>query len=160
MNKPFGTVSLGGATGIPNAPQPDAQAEQVLTDRMASLGKLVAGLAHEMNNPLASVLANLELAQVDVGELIQNGSPAAQLETLQEELRNARDAAERVRQLLHDLRMFSRAEDEEPTPVDVADILDTSLRIARNAIRYRARIVKDYERVSPVLATETGLAQA
>lgn len=160
MNKPFAAASGGESTGIPNAPRPDAEATQVLTDRMASVGKLVAGLAHEMNNPLASVLANLELAQVDAAEMLRQGVSGALLDGLRQELRNARESAERVRQILHDLRVFSRAEDEEPGPVDVAEVVDTSLRIARNAIRYRARIVKDYERVSPVLATETGLAQA
>lgn len=159
MNTPLGTASHAGDSGISSDPSRDVQAQQILTDRMASVGKMVAGLVHEMNNPLASAIANLELAQVDLGELARQGSSGELIEGLRQELRNARESAERVRQILQDLRVFSRPDDEERRPVDVTGVMDTSLRIAQSAIRCRAHVVKNYEQVSPVLANEASLAQ-
>lgn len=160
MTERFGATTNGEGPGSPDGSKSRTQAQEVMTDRMALVGMLVAGLAHEMNNPLASVIANLELAELDVAELLKNGNVEELGEALRQELHHAREAAERVRQILGDLRAFSRADHEEPSPVDVARIMDAALRIARNEIRYRARVVREYERVSPVLATETGLTQA
>jgi PAS domain S-box-containing protein len=134
-----------------------AEAQLMLADRMASVGTLAAGVAHEINNPLASVIANLDMAQQDIGQL---QSRVAVPVDLVDELADARTAAERVREIVRDLKIFSRAEIENHrTPVDVEAVLDSTLRMAWNEIRHRARVVKVYGRVPRVAGHESRLGQ-
>jgi PAS domain S-box-containing protein len=130
------------------------EAQLIIADRMASVGTLAAGVAHEINNPLSSVIANLELAMREVQEL------AASMPTdLLDELRDAREAAERVRRIVRDLKIFSRSDEDKRGPVDVERVLDSALRMAWNEIRHRARLVKKFEKVPPVEANEARLGQ-
>jgi PAS domain S-box-containing protein len=128
----------------------------MLADRMASVGTLAAGVAHEINNPLASVIANLDMAVVDVCEV---PDPSALPRDLLEELRDARAAADRVREIVRDLKIFSRAEDDKRGPVDVEQVLESTLRMAWNEIRHRAKLVKNYHKVPFVDANESRLGQ-
>jgi len=132
------------------------ETQLVASERMASMGMLAAGLAHEINNPLSSVVANLDLALMDVDAL-----PASRRvpDDLRDELRDARDAADRVRDIVRDLKIFSRADHDRPGPVDLRRVLDSTLRMAWNEIRHRARLVKVYADVPHVEATESRLGQ-
>jgi PAS domain S-box-containing protein len=132
-----------------------SEAQLVATDRMASIGTLAAGVAHEINNPLAAVIANLELAIHDVEALALG---AASVELI-EELRDAREAADRVRLIVRDLKLFSRAEEERRGPVNVRDVIESTLRMAWNEIRHRAKLVKAYDDVPMVVANEARLGQ-
>jgi CheY-like chemotaxis protein len=77
-----------------------------------------------------------------------------------DQLRDAREGADRLRHIVRDLKIFSRAADEERRgPVNVTRILESSLRMAWNEIRHRARLVKDYEAVPPVEANDARLGQ-
>lgn len=129
------------------------EAQLIIADRMASVGNLAAGVAHEINNPLASVLANLDLAQREIADL--HGIS----EDLSDELRDAREGAERVRRIVRDLKIFSRIDEDKRGPVEVARVLDSALRMAWNEIRHRARLVKDYQPVPLVEANEARLGQ-
>jgi signal transduction histidine kinase len=135
--------------------------EQLLiSDRMASVGTLAAGVAHEINNPLATICANLELMALTLGELARGPMDDPRLDDLIDELRDAREGAERVRLIIRDLKIFSRAPDEERRgPVDVQRVLESSLRMAWNEIKHRARLVKEYGRVPLVQANEARLGQ-
>ncbi|MGE0546303.1 MAG: response regulator [Kofleriaceae bacterium] len=135
------------------------EAQLLVADRMVSIGTLAAGVAHEINNPLAAVMANLDLAQRDVNELAKQMGVSGPLATLQEEINDARDAAERVRHIVRDLRIFSRGEQEKRGAVDVERVLESTIRMAWNEIRHRARLVKDYGKVGPVEASESRLGQ-
>ncbi len=84
----------------------------VVSDRMVSVGTLAAGVAHEINNPLATVLANLELATRETADLLTDQGELPRLIDLRDELRDAREAAARVRTIVRDLKIFSRADDE------------------------------------------------
>src|SRR5262249_49649878 len=107
---------------------------------------------HEINNPLAAVIANLDYAIVsfrtgDTGEL-------------QTSLVEAREASDRVRQIVRDLKIFSRSEDvERRGPVDVQRIMESALRMAWKQIPPGARLVKEYTPVPRVLANEARLGQ-
>jgi nitrogen-specific signal transduction histidine kinase len=137
------------------APFADLVAELVATDRMASVGTLAGGVAHEINNPLAAVIANIELALDDIKELqIPKGK-----QELLEELEDAREAAHRVRQIVRDLRLFSRAEEDRKDLVDVREVLESTLRMAWNEIRHRAKLVKAFDEVPLVDANEARLGQ-
>jgi len=133
----------------------DLVAELIATDRMASIGALAAGVAHEINNPLAAVIANVELAIDDIKAHAIPGTSRDLLEGLED----AKEAAHRVRQIVRDLRLFSRAEEDRKSVVDVRDVLESTLRMAWNEIRHRARLVKAFEDVPPVDVNEARLGQ-
>jgi CheY-like chemotaxis protein len=86
-------------------------------------------------------------------------SAFGELNDLADELKDARDAAERVRLLVRDLKIFSRSEDEKLGSVDVRRVMESTLRMAWNEIRHRARVVKDYGRMPQVRANDSRLGQ-
>ncbi len=133
-----------------------AQQRLMVSDRMASIGMLAAGVAHELNNPLAAVLANLELAM----ELFGQGtlSPPDLAEVI-EMITDARSAADRVRHIVKDLKIFSRHEDSPMGAVSLKPALESTLRMAWNEIRHRARLVKSYAETPLVRGSESRLGQ-
>jgi len=78
---------------------------------------------------------------------------------LRDELSDVREAAERIRQIVGDLKLFSRAAEDRRTSVDLPTLLDSSLRMAANEIRHRARLIKAYEPVPPIEANASRLGQ-
>jgi PAS domain S-box-containing protein len=139
--------------------QRELLARLTLSDRMASIGTLAAGVAHEINNPLACVMANLDLATDSLLGRAKKLGVAADFTEVYEEIRDAREASERIRNIVRDLRMFSRSEEEKRGPVDVGRVLESTLRMARNEIRHRARVVKNYGNTPPVEASEARLGR-
>jgi PAS domain S-box-containing protein len=135
------------------------EAQLLVADRMVAVGTLSAGVAHEINNPLAAIIGNLDLAMRDLADLLDDHGELVNLLRIREELVDARDAADRVRKIVRDLRVFSRGEDEQPGPVDVEHVMESTLRMAWNEIRHRARLVKQYAGVPPVEASEARLGQ-
>ena len=136
------------------------QEQLLISDRMASVGTLAAGVAHELNNPLAALIANLDALGRDMAELTVASQLGDGLRELFSELRDARESAERMRHIVRDLKLFSRVTDDERRgPVDVHRVLESSLRMAHNEIRHRARLVKSYAKVPLVLANEAKLGQ-
>ncbi len=134
----------------------ELQARLAQTDRLTSLGTMAAGVAHEINNPLAYVLLNLgyvgeELSKIDPESVRSNEIRVA--------LEHARGGAERIRDIVRGLKTFSRPESEALAPVDVAQIMDASLAMVAHEIRHRARLVKDYAPVPKVVANEARLGQ-
>jgi PAS domain S-box-containing protein len=124
----------------------------VLADRMASVGTLAAGVAHEINNPLAFILSNLEFALSEVPE-------AAADPELRRALQDAKDGAVRVREIVRSLRTFSRPGDDERTVLDPRRVLESALALAANEIRHRGELAVDRGDVPPVLASEHRLGQ-
>ncbi|MCX4241099.1 hybrid sensor histidine kinase/response regulator [Paraliomyxa miuraensis] len=134
------------------------QASLQKADRLASVGSLAAGVAHEINNPLAYVLANLELLGEDLGQLkLPDGSGFDQ--TIQRTLQEAAEGANRVRRIVRDLRSFARADEEALQSVDIHEVIDAAIDIADNEIRHRARLEKDYGEVPAVRGAPGRLTQ-
>jgi PAS domain S-box-containing protein len=120
-------------------------------DRLATLGRLAAGVGHEINNPLAYVLGNVQLAV----ERLRSGDGAEAMERLEEAL----DGAERIRLIVKDLKVFGAHVPESLSPVDVHRVVDSCARIAESEIRLRATLVRDFGEVPMVMASEPRLAQ-
>src|SRR6185369_1630009 len=139
--------------------QKKLQEQLMVSDRMASIGTLAAGVAHEINNPLAAVLANLQLGVRDLDEALERSPDDSQLRNMHEGLLDALDAAERVRSIVRDLKVLSRSQDEKSSPVDVEHVVESSLRMVGIEIRHRARLVKDFRPLPLVMANESRLGQ-
>jgi PAS domain S-box-containing protein len=139
--------------------QKKLQEQLMVSDRMASIGTLAAGVAHEINNPLAAVLANLQLGVNDIEEMLPRNGAANELRAVHEGLLDALDAAERVRSIVRDLKVLSRSQDEKSSPVDVESVVESSLRMVGIEIRHRAKLVKDFRPLPLVLANESRLGQ-
>jgi signal transduction histidine kinase len=127
------------------------RAQLVTADRLSSMGTLAAGVAHEVNNPLASLTASLDFVEESLGDI----EDAEVVEALSD----ARRSAERVTEIVGALSRFARAERTEAAPVDVEGVLDTIAQVLSNEIRHRAQLVRDYGGVSAAMADEGRLGQ-
>ncbi|HEV3191201.1 MAG TPA: response regulator, partial [Polyangiaceae bacterium] len=155
------------------AQQTQMRERLMMSERMASAGMLAAGVAHEINNPLAVAIGNLdftgstlarvvhEAAELSSGEFAADpgGWLAKRVSELEEPLSDMREALQRIRDIVRDVRLFSRPSDEARGLVDVRRAIDSSCRMAQNEIRHRARLVKDYREVPPVDANESHIGQ-
>jgi signal transduction histidine kinase len=143
----------------------------MISERMASAGTLAAGVAHEINNPLAIAILNVSqtidaLTRITAiaDELRARGSRGAatlggHMAELGEPLKDVREALDRIRDIVRDVKLFSRPDDEVTSSVDLRRVADSSARMAWNEIRHRARLVKQYGEVPLVHANESRLGQ-
>ncbi|MDY7228835.1 hybrid sensor histidine kinase/response regulator [Hyalangium rubrum] len=127
-----------------------------LADRMASVGALAAGVAHEINNPLAYISSNLsfiaeQLAQDELEHEARTELRQAVLESL--------EGTRRVRGIVQDLKFFARADDEKQGAVDVHRVIHGALRIVRNEFQHRALLTRALEPVPAVHGSEGRLGQ-
>jgi len=134
------------------------QNKLLLADRMVSLGTLAAGVAHEINNPLAYTIANLEYIGESLRELDRIPS-AVDVAGIRAALKDAVEGAERVRRIVKDMKTLSRVDDGKIAMVDVEQALDASVNMAARELRHKARIVKEYARVGFARANEGQLVQ-
>jgi two-component system cell cycle sensor histidine kinase/response regulator CckA len=123
--------------------QQDLERQLVFADRMASVGTLAAGVAHEINNPLSFVVANLSM-MLERLQHAQLPSSSALVEELMQLTNEAILGSERIRKTVLALKTFSRSEAEERAVLDVHPLLELSISMTFNEIRHRARLVRDY----------------
>jgi|GEM_PF-1306386 len=135
-------------------------------DRLSTFGLMAAGLAHEINNPLAYVLANAEVLARELPRLatVARDEPACApvasgLAECVEMLRVAMEGLDRVRSIVRDLKTFSRNDPKGGILVDVHQVLDSALNVAQAELRARARIEKSYGDVPPVRGMPSRLGQ-
>ena len=114
-------------------------------ERTALLGTVAAGMGHEINNPLTYVLGNLQMLDEDLAGLAAEPDAARRAVLLAEckgLLDDARLGSERIRAVVDNLRRISRPRTEPSRAVDLGRLLETSIDIAWNEIRHRARLVR------------------
>jgi PAS domain S-box-containing protein len=131
------------------------QARLAQADRLSALGVLSAGVAHEINNPLAYVLLNLEFIEREVERLVEGGAAPALLQRVRE----AQHGAERVATIVRDLRTFARDDGGSRGPVRIETALEAALNIVSGEIRRRGRIVRQYREVPAVDGNAARLEQ-
>lgn len=118
----------------------DVTAEQAmerriqLAGRLSSVGTLAAGMAHELNNPLSYVLANLSFAVETLG----TSPPTEELPEVLSALTDAMEGATRVQNIVADLKTFSRVDDPGEAEVDLGAVLAVALRVTRHALQRHA----------------------
>ncbi|MBI2896836.1 MAG: PAS domain S-box protein [Deltaproteobacteria bacterium] len=136
------------------------QTKLLVADRMASVGALAAGVAHEINNPLAYVLANLHFVRDALATLRAAVPPGTvDMRELEEALDEAMHGADRVRTIVRELKTFSRTDEERRQPLDLHRVLEVSIRMVHNEVRHRANLARDFGAVPPVLGDESRLGQ-
>jgi signal transduction histidine kinase len=160
----------------------NAQSQLIQSEKMASLGQLVAGVAHELNNPASFVhggLANLQehldqfVSVIETYEQIARRTPAGaeEVEIVRREtdlgfflretpqlLRICSEGSERIKAIVEDLRVFVRAEKGERTPTRVVDGIDSTLRLLSNRLD-GITLRKDYEDAPAIQAHPAHLNQ-
>ncbi len=139
-------------------------------ERMASVGTLAAGVAHEINNPLAYVTTNIAYCMERIryieelleGNAIRLGSPAslrAMLRPMEQALTEAHQGTSRVATIVRDLRALTREDKETDSTIDVPTVLASAIHMSESETRYRCQVFADVDRVGGVLGNETRLAQ-
>ena len=138
--------------------QAKLERQLIFSDRMASVGTLAAGVAHEINNPLSSVTANVELLIDAIAALGPEPSAEARAQLI-EMAADAAAGAERIRTIVLSLKTFSRAGAEQRRPIDIEPVLQLAIDMARSEIRHRGRLVKELGRTPRVDGDEARLGQ-
>ena len=154
-------------------------------DRMASVGKLAAGVAHEINNPLAYVMINLESLGEDLPRLvrviaryrafIQEREGAAgelglrgeeremaeqeMLDDILDRVAESMDGARRVRNIVRDLKAFSDADSDRRGPLDLNQVVESAINMAATEIKYRAQLQTELGELPEMEGNEGRLCQ-
>lgn len=156
--------ALGESTGRRLVRRADSINSRMLqTEKMAAIGQLAAGVAHEINNPVGYVFSNLKALGGYVQDLLRivdavdGASSLAELTELKKSLdydyiRNdvgallseSEDGIDRVKNIISALKDFSRVDEAEPQPADLHRGIDTTLNVVNNELKYKAEVVKEY----------------
>ncbi len=132
------------------------EAQLIQADRLAAIGTMAAGVAHEINNPLGYVMLNLDWIARKLPE--SAGDPSS-MEALIELLHEAHRGAERVASIVRELRTFSRADGETRRRVDLSRVARSAIKITGHELRHRARVSTSFEPSPAVWANESRLEQ-
>ena len=143
------------------------QAQLVHAGKLAAIGEISSGVAHEINNPAGWVLLSLAVAEREVkaarsavNALDFTPDELKQLLTkVDSALADAREGLERISTVAGDLRTFARMDGEQLEPLDLNEVVRVSCRIAGPAYRSRARLHLDLEQLPPVTGNRGRLGQ-
>jgi PAS domain S-box-containing protein len=138
------------------------QAGLAQADRLSSMGMLAAGVAHEINNPLAYVLASIDTVSQDLPRLVGAGgalTDPAMLENLVACVQSALEGLHRIKRISQSLGTFSRVERVELERLDLNLAIGAAVTMAHNEVKYRARLVEEFGQLPAVLASDGKLSQ-
>ena len=161
------------------------QGQIIQQEKMASIGQLAAGVAHEINNPMGFITSNLTslgkyAAKLDeyIAALLQSlGScpdhpGMAELDALRQKLKvdyiisdvcelvnESLDGANRVQRIVQDLKSFSRVDQVESRQINLNELLETTINIAWNELKYIATLERDFGAIPEILCYPQQLNQ-
>jgi len=134
------------------------QSRLAASERLASLGTLAAGVAHEINNPLTYIALTLELFGRELGGM-RDDQHAASVDKLGQLVEQMRDGTDRVRRIVRDLQALSRVPDQRISVFDPVTVLTRCLAIVDHQLRHRARVERGFAPSPPVRGDEGRLEQ-
>jgi two-component system NtrC family sensor kinase len=142
----------------------DAEAQIVHMEKMASLGTLAAGIAHEINNPLGFLISNLQslkdyTQQIEGKISLVEKENKVLIEDMKAMNQESLDGAVRIKKIVSDLRTFSRRSETQNSLVEINQVLESVLSIVWNEIKYKVTVIKDYQAKSKISADTTQLSQ-
>ncbi len=147
----------------------DKELRRLQAEKLASIGMMAAGVAHEINNPASFVLANIEallglLRLLD--DKLKHDPVVARKLGLKEMLfeamsivQESKEGMARIYRIVRDLHSFSRVDDDATAVTDVNAALESSLTMLRSELRYRAAVERDLKATRPVRASAARLGQ-
>ncbi len=118
------------------------EARLARAERMAALGTLASGVAHEINNPLTYVMTNLELVREEAEELGRGD--------LIDMLEEAQEGSVRIRRIVSDLKSFSRERPATGAAARLDEVLKSAISMGRHQAKHRARVVESFCALPPV----------
>ena len=143
------------------------EARVARSERLAAIGTMSAGMAHEINNPLTYVLANVTFA-IDALREVQEqlrsapggaNALASRVAEIAEALGDAREGSERVHRIVHDLKKFGRLDKADAAVLELSEVLESAIRMTENIVRHHASVRRHYGTTPFVEAAESQLGQ-
>jgi PAS domain S-box-containing protein len=132
----------------------EIQRKMVEADRLAALGTLAAGVAHEINNPLTYT----QLSAQRIDGLLAN-VPAETAAAIRGHLQEIDHGIARVASITQGLRLFARGDDAPPSAVDLTGVVEHALKMVEHDLRHHTQVVRRFEPVMPVRGNPSQLEQ-
>ncbi len=146
----------------------DLQSQLARADRLAAVGQLAAGVAHEVNNPAGVVLGCLQTLNEEVSQvqsqirdlsIPQRPQLLLRLDDISDMLRDSQNGLARITSLIKELSAFSRSDQDELELLDINDLVESVCAMTFNKIRYRAQLQKSYSDIPKIVGERGKLAQ-